>query len=241
MAATTPVHRVGRDHRLYIWFAMLMPVLVLIGFARTYYLKGVFSGPSLPSLLVHVHGAVMTSWVLLVVVQIWLVASRRTKVHQRLGIAGAVLALLVVIVGITTAVVAAARGSSPGPPALQFLVVPLIDILLFSIFVGTALYFRRRLEIHKRLMLLAAATPLTAAIARIPLNFILTGGPLVFFGLTDLCLIAFVLIDTFKHRKLHPVFLWGTILFIASQPLRLLLSGTNLWLQFATWLTAFAK
>jgi uncharacterized membrane protein YozB (DUF420 family) len=220
---------------------MLMPVLVLIGFARTYYLKGVFSGPSLPSLLVHVHGAVMTSWVLLVVVQIWLVASRRTKVHQRLGIAGAVLALLVVIVGITTAVVAAARGSSPGPPALQFLVVPLIDILLFSIFVGTALYFRRRLEIHKRLMLLAAATPLTAAIARIPLNFILTGGPLVFFGLTDLCLIAFVLIDTFKHRKLHPVFLWGTILFIASQPLRLLLSGTNLWLQFATWLTAFAK
>ena len=241
MAATTPVHRAARDHRLYLWFAILMPLLVLIGFARTYYLKGVFSGPTLPSLLVHVHGAVMTSWVLLFVVQIWLVASRRTKVHQRLGIAGALLALLVVIVGITTAVAAAARGSSPGPPALQFLVVPFIDILLFSIFVGMALYFRRRLEIHKRLMLLAAVTPVTAAIARIPLNFILTGGPLVFFGLTDLCLIVFVLVDTIKHRKLHPVFLWGTILFIASQPLRLLLSGTNLWLQFATWLTAFAK
>jgi len=188
-----------------------------------------------------VHGAVMTSWVLLVVVQIWLVASRRTKVHQRLGIAGALLAILVVIIGIATAVQAAARGASPGPPALQFLVVPLIDMVLFSIFVGTALYFRRRLEIHKRLMLLAAATPLTAAVARIPFNFIFTGGPLVFFGLTDLCLIAFVLIDTFKHRKLHPVFLWGTILFIASQPLRLMLAGTNTWMQFATWLTAFAK
>jgi hypothetical protein len=138
-------------------------------------------------------------------------------------------------------VFAAARGASPGPPSLQFLVVPFFDMLLFAGFVGTALYYRRRLETHKRLMLLAAATPLTAAIARIPLNFIATGGPLAFFGLTDLCLIAFVVIDSIKHRKLHPVFLWGTIIFIASQPLRLLLSGTNVWLHFATWLTAFVK
>jgi hypothetical protein len=218
-----------------------MPLIVLIGFARTYYLKGILNGPALPSLLVHVHGAVMTSWVILFVVQIWLVASRRTKVHQRLGTIGALLALLVLIVGVITAVSAAARGSSPGPPPLQFLVVPLGDMFLFAIFVGAALYFRRRLDIHKRLMLIGAVNLLTAAIARIPLNFILTGGPLVFFGLTDLCLVAFVLFDTIKHRKLHPVFLWGTLVFIASQPLRLLLAGTGAWMQFATWLVGFVK
>jgi hypothetical protein len=218
-----------------------MPLIVLIGFARTYYLKGILNGPALPSLLVHVHGAVMTSWVILFVVQIWLVASRRTKVHQRLGKIGALLALLVLIVGVITAVSAAARGSSPGPPPLQFLVVPLGDMLLFAIFVGSALYFRRRLDIHKRLMLIGAVNLLTAAIARIPLNFILTGGPLVFFGLTDLCLVALVLFDTIKHRKLHPVFLWGTLVFIASQPLRLLLASTVAWMQFATWLVGFVK
>ena len=241
MAVNPNLQRPVRDHRLYTWFAIVMPLIVLLGFARTYYLKGVFSGPALPSLLVHLHGAVMTSWVVLFVVQVWLVASRRTRVHQRLGVIGAVLALLVLIVGLTTAVFAAARGSSPGPPALQFLVVPLSDMLLFAIFVGGALYFRRRMDIHKRLMLLAAVTLLTAAVARIPLNFILNGGPVAFFGITDLCLVAFVLFDTLKYRKLHPVFLWGTLLFIVSQPLRLVLAGTDLWIQFATWLVGFAK
>lgn len=241
MAINADVRRSGRDHRLYKWFAILMPLIVLVGFAQTYYLRGILNGPALPSLLVHVHGAVMTSWVILFVVQVWLVASRRTKVHQRLGIIGALLALLVLIIGVMTAVYAAARGASPGPPPLQFLVVPLGDMLLFAIFVGSALYFRRRLDIHKRLMLIGAVNLLTAAIARIPLNFILTGGPLVFFGLTDLCLVAFVLFDTIKHRKLHPVFLWGTLVFIASQPLRLLLAGTGGWMQFATWLVGFVK
>ena len=241
MAVNADLRRPARDHRLYIWFAIFMPLIVLLGFAQTYYLKGVLNGPALPSLLVHVHGAVMTSWVVLFVVQVWLVASRRTKVHQRLGIIGGLLALLVLIVGVTTALFAAARGASPGPPPLQFLVVPLGDMLLFAIFVGAALYFRRRLDIHKRLMLLSAVTLLAAAVARIPLNFILTGGPLAFFGLTDLCLVAFVLFDTLKHRKLHPVFLWGTVAFIASQPLRLMLAGTGIWIQFAAWLVGFVK
>lgn len=241
MAVNTDVRPPPRDHRLYTWFAIFMPLIVLIGFAQTYYLKGILNGPALPSLLVHLHGAVMTSWVVLFVVQVWLVASRRTKVHQRLGTIGALLALLVLIVGVMTALYAAARGSSPGPPALQFLAVPLGDMLLFAIFVGVALYFRRRMNIHKRLMLLAAVTLLPAAFARIPLRFILTGGPVAFFGLTDLCLVAFVLFDTLKHRKLHPVFLWGTVVFIASQPLRLLLAGTGVWMQFAAWLVGFVK
>jgi len=239
--AVNTVPRVDRDHRLYIWFAIFMPLIVLLGFARTYYLKGVFSGPAVPSLLVHFHGVVMTSWVILFVVQVWLVAANRTKVHQQLGIIGSLLASLIAIVGVTTAVFAAARGSSPGPPALQFLVVPLGDVLMFTIFVGTALYFRRKMHIHKRLMLLGAFTLLTAAVARIPLSFILNGGPLAFFGITDLCLVGFVLFDTLKNRRLHPVFLWGGLVFIASQPLRLLLAGTGVWIQFATWFVGFAK
>ena len=242
MAVNTPIQRAPRDHKLYTWFAIVMPLLVLLGFARTYYLKGVFNGPTLPSLLVHVHGAVMTSWVVLFVVQVMLVASRRTKVHQRLGLIGSVLALLVALIGTTTALIAAARDSaSQGATALQFLVIPLGDMLLFAIFVGAALYCRRRLDIHKRLMLLAAVVLLPAAVSRIPLNFIATGGPLAFFGLTDLFLVAFVLFDTIRHRRLHPVFLWGTLVFIVSQPLRILLAGTNVWIHFAAWLVGFVK
>jgi len=239
--AANPSLRTTRDHRLYTWFAIAMPLVVLLGFARTYYLKGVFSGPTLPSFLVHVHGAVMTSWVLLFIVQVWLVSTRRTKVHQRLGMIGSVLALLVITIGTTTALVAAARDYVRTPEAVRFLVIPLGDMLMFALFVGGALYFRRRLETHKRLMLLGAVAVLPAAIARIPLKFIENGGALAFFGLTDLFLIAFVLLDTIKHRKLHPVFLWGTIVFIALQPVRMFLASTNVWMHVATWLVGLVK
>lgn len=238
MAVDSSIHRSGKDRRLYVCVAALIPVIVLLGFARTYYLKGLFGTPALPGLLVHLHGIVMTSWVVLFGAQVWLVSARRIKLHQRLGVLGAVLAALVVCVGVITAIYAAARGSSPGPPALQFLVIPLGDMLVFTILVGTALYFRRRMEQHKRLMLLAAVNLLTPAIARIPLHFIETGGPLVFFGLTDLCVLACVVFDTVKHRRLHPAFVWGMLLIIASQPLRLLLAGTDVWMRFATWLVS---
>jgi len=234
MALTQNLQRPIRDHRLYIWVAVLIPLIVFAGFARTYYLKGWFDGPPLPSLLVHVHGLVMTAWVLLFVTQVGLVARRRTRIHQRLGLVGGGLAALVVIVGILTAIFAAARGSSPGPPPLVFLVIPLGDMLVFAILIGLALYYRRRLEVHKRLMLLASLSLLVAAIARIPFRFIEANGPLAFFGLTNLCILAFVAGDTLRQRRLHPVFIWGTLFIIASQPLRMLLATTDAWTRFAS-------
>ena len=241
MAASPNIHRRINDRPLYLVAAIVVPLLVLAGFARTYYLKGFFATPPLPSRLVHFHGLVMTAWVALFIVQVSLVATRRTKVHQRLGVFGAVLAGLVVVVGILTGLYAAARGHTPGPPALQFLVVPLGDMVVFAVLIGAALYFRRRLDVHKRLMLVAAINLLTPAIARIPLDFIVNGGPLAFFGLTDLCLLAFVAFDTVRHRRLHPALLWGTLFVIAMQPLRLVLAGTDAWMRFAAALVALVQ
>ena len=61
-----------------------------------------------------------------------------------------------------------------------------------------------------------------------------TGGALAFFGLTDLCLLTAVVFDTVRQRRLHPVFSWGMLLIVASQPLRLMLAGTDAWMRFAT-------
>jgi hypothetical protein len=233
MAATPQAPSRVNDRRLYILAAILTPLIVLAGFARTYYLKPFFDTPDIAGRIVHLHGIVMTAWVVLFVIQVSLVATRRTKIHQRLGLLGAGLAALVVVVGVLTALYAAARGSSPGPPPLQFLIIPLGDMLIFSILISLALYFRRKLHVHKRLMLLAAVNLLMPAIARIPLSFIINGGPLAFFVLTDICILACVAFDTFKHRRLHPVFLWGTVFIITMQPLRLLLAGTDVWMRFA--------
>ncbi len=232
MAINQIHHRGNRERSLYTWVAVLIPIIVLVGFAPTYYLSSLFGGRAL-SVLVQLHGIVMTLWIVLFIVQVRLVAAHRMKLHRRLGVIGVFLAALVIIVGTITAISAAARGSGPGPP-LVFLAIPLGDILIFTILAGISLYFRRRPDIHKRLMLLAALSILGAAIGRFPLGFFQT--PLGYFGLIDICVIACVAYDTVKNRKLHPGFALGALLIIASQPLRLMLSGTEAWMQFASWL-----
>jgi hypothetical protein len=136
--------------------------------------------------------------------------------------------------GTTTAILRVKGGSAPipGVSGLSFLAVPLFDMLLFAVLVGTALYFRRRLETHKRLMLLGTITLVGAPIARFHL-----GGPPTFFGLSDLFILAIVVYDLATRRKIHPATLWGGLAIVASQPLRLMISGTPAWLAFAGWLT----
>lgn len=227
----------GSDRRLYTVAALVALVVVFAGFAQTYFMKGLFGTPVLPGLL-HLHGALMTLWFVLFLTQVRLVAARRVDLHRRLGIAGAVLAASILVVGVTTAINGARLGHSPGPPPLVFLVVPLGDMLVFGTLVATALYFRHRRDIHRRLMLLACVGILTAAIARIPLAFVHSGGVLVAFLLMSLGVIACVIFDSVKNRRLHPAFGWGALCVIASWPLRLLLAGTPAWNHFATWLTA---
>jgi hypothetical protein len=235
MATHTHAGRPVGGRRLYTWAAVAAAAVVFIGFARSYYLKGAFGAPAL-SALVHAHGLVMTLWFVLFVVQARLVAARRIDLHRRLGIAGATVAALVFVVGVSTAINAAARGVSPGPPPLVFLVVPLGDMLVFATLAGAGLLLRRRGDHHKRLMLLASVGMLTAAFARIPLDLVKAGGLPLFFALNDLLVLACVGYDTVKNRRLHPAFGWGALLIVVSQPLRLLLAGTAGWLQFASWL-----
>ena len=225
-------HRVNRERSLYTWVAVLIPTFVLIGFAPTYYLSGVFGGRRLSG-WAHVHGVVMTSWIVLFIVQVRLVAAHRVRLHIRLGVFGVILTALVIVVGTITAVAAAARGSGPKPP-LIFLAIPLGDILVFALLAGISLYFRRRPDVHKRLMLLAALSILSSAIARFPVGVLQT--PSGYFGLIDVCVIASLAYDTIKNHKLNQAFALGALLIIVSQPLRLMLSGTEAWMQFASWL-----
>jgi hypothetical protein len=162
--------------------------------------------------------------------------------HMKLGILGSVLALLVFVVGMLTGIDGAVRGSSvPGIPPLNFLIIPLGDMVVFAALVGAALYYRRKFDIHKRLMLLSAFNFLPAAVARIPLGFIQTGGPLAFYGIPDLFVLAFIAYDTIKNRRLHPAALCGGLLIIASHPLRIMFAGTTTWVSIAESLVALMK
>lgn len=226
-----------RTRRFYVGMAIAIAITVFIGFSRSYYLKGWYGTPELSG-LVHLHGLVFTSWILFFLVQTTLVASGRTYLHRRMGVGGAILAGLVLIVGTVVAITRVKTGVSPlpGVPALSFLAIPLFDMVVFAILVATALYLRRRLEAHKRLMTLSMIALLAAPIARLHFSF-LPPGPLTFFGLADLFVVALLIYDLTTRGKIHPATIWGGLLIVASQPLRLMISATPAWLAFAGWIT----
>lgn len=237
------VHAATRyDRVFYGGMGVLLAAVAVAGFAPTYYLRSWFgapptvSGATELSSLAHVHGAIFTAWMVLFIVQTSLIASRRVKVHRRLGVGGAVIAVLMIIVGYLTAVGAAGRGSAPpGAEPLQFLVVPLFDLVLFAVFITAALLRRRDKETHKRLMLLAYISIIGAGVARLP--GILPYGPFVFFGIAYGFSLIGAAYDQWSRGRIHRVYYWAIPLLVISVPGRLMLSTTAAWRSFAEFVT----
>lgn len=230
---------VARERRFYSGMAIAILLAAFVGFSRTFFLHPLFPDARAPSEpLFYAHGAVATSWLLLFVLQARWVATGRTAWHRRVGPFGALLAVTMVVLGTWGALVAAGRPTGfvgvPVPP-LRFLVVPLFDIALFAAFVALAIARRRDMPAHKRWMLLGTINMLPAAIARWPGGAAF--GPIGFLAITDLFIAALALHDLRTRGRLHPVTLWGGLASIASQPARLAVSGTDVWLAFAQWAT----
>ena len=226
-----------RERLFYTGMAVAFVLTVFAGFARTFYLRPHFQTQPLIPLLV-LHGIVFTSWIALLLTQTTLVATKRTRTHTRLGVAGGLLASLMILIGTVTAIVRA-KGPSPVPGVnpLSFLTIPLGDMLVFASLVGAAFYFRRRADTHKRLMLLATIAILPAAVARLPFAFIQQYGPLAFFGLSDLFIVPCLIYDIVTRGRPHRATVLGGALIVISHPLRLVIGNTHAWLVFATWLT----
>ena len=243
MATEHPFDWRRADRRLYLVIAVAFALIVLIGFGPTYYLKFAFDSPAIKTNLVHLHGFIMTVWVAFFAVQVWLIRSKRHRVHMSLGMIGTALAAVILVVGFFTAAAAAKFGSSSTPPlfpAMAFMIVPMTDLVMFAGLFGAAIVYRKVPASHKRLMLLTAINFLPPALARIQLAPIQAAGPFFFFGLPAILTIALIAIDAGNTGKLNRPFLIGGTLLIASYPLRLALSGTDAWLGVANWITSWA-
>ena len=227
------------ERNFFSGMAVAIIFIALAGFARTYFLRLVLP-PLTPALreltpLIHLHGLLFTGWVMLLLVQVRLVAKGRIDLHRRLGMAGVVMAVLLVLVGIFTALQAVVRGVAPdGMDPGRFLIVPLVAIGLFAIFIVAAIRARRDAQSHKRLMLLATIALLPPAIARWVL--LLGLGPQVVFAVATLLLLPLIIWDVKSRRRLHPVTLWGGLILVVSGPLRLLISKTDTWLTISNWM-----
>jgi hypothetical protein len=245
----SPVVPAGTDRRFFTGLAVAIALSVFAGFAPTYYLKGLYGTRALSPFL-HFHGMLFTSWILLFVTQTTLVAAKRTDLHRRLGIVGALLAVAMLVVGTAVAVAAAKlprvsddqRGQFSAP--LEELATPLGLLAIFAVLVAVGFYYRRNRDSHKRLMMLATIVTAGAALDRLlfPTGVLAFSGlPLNTFtsmGLTALFLLACFLYDLRTRGHVHPAFLWGGISVLAwTYATRELIPSTATWLSFAGWLT----
>src|SRR5713101_4669261 len=208
-AASAGIRRRSDDF-FFAGMALLILVTVLVGFARTYFLAGIFRAP-LPSIIIHIHGVVFSCWILLLIAQVSLVSAGRVDIHRKLGLFGFGLACLMIIMGVLAASNSLARGFSPpgsGIDPKTFYAIPISDILIFSTLIFFAYRARSNPPAHKRLILIATIALMDAPTGRPPFAAI-TGHPYMDGVFVMLFLLLVVGYDLWSTHKVQRATIWA--------------------------------
>jgi len=219
-------------------------LIAAVGFSRRYLLPlaaGTFEAPA----IVHWHGMVTFTWVAFLIVQTTLVATGRTALHRSLGLAGIALGTLLVFTAAEIAILLLARELREGGPSPREFVATLLSLpLLVTGLLGFGIANVARVEIHKRLMMLASFVVLTPALARMiqlvaPSLTRLARNDLAGLASDGLVLIA-IAYDAKTRGKPHPAYLIGGACILVVQVATLLVRSTTGWFAFTSWLAQLA-
>jgi len=180
------------------------------------------------------HGFLAIAWLLLFLTQATLVATHRLSIHRRLGVAGAVLALMMVVVTYASVVDWARRGYDvsgdiarvfSAPPGIAARTVPTAEFaagifgvlagpVIWAALIAAALWYRHRPDIHKRLMFVALASALDVPLLHL-VGVLVSWWPdlwaAAFAGsrvLVVAVLFASAINDKVSQGRVHPVSLW---------------------------------
>jgi hypothetical protein len=232
--------RVQTERYFFAVMAVLIFASVFLGFAKSYFLAGMFRA-HLPSLVIHIHGAVFTSWILLLIVQTLLVSARRVDIHRRLGMFGFGLACVMVVMGSLAASDLLLRNEAAlSVDPKTFYAAALGDIFIFATLVLFAFRERFNPASHKRLILIATISLLGAGINRWPFE-IIDREPFLTNILDDAFLLPLIAYDLWSMRKVHLATICGGLLLIVIQQLELPIGRSGLWQSFATWVLSHGK
>lgn len=206
----------------FVCIAVVLLVIVAVGFARSFYLRSVFGAAHatiLPAYIV-VHGIILTLWFLLFLCQTLLASSGRVRLHRSLGIAGVVLAGLLFVVSMLVVVRSVVRETA------LVVIGDMTLLILFAVLITASVRFRRKPEVHKRLMTVASISIVAPAIARwpgaqamLPLSVVLP--QLGLFG-------AQVIHDLRLSRRVHPATAWGVASYILAVGITIPLASSRL-------------
>ena len=215
----------------YLALSLWMVVLVVVGFWPTYYgplLSGTFGLKP----IVEIHAVVYYGWIVLFVAQTLLVLAGRLKWHRKVGWFAAAYAAVMVAVVITALAMRFSDHMAAGDTreAHRSLIISSVDLLLFSGFLTAAIAYRRKPQIHKRLIIVATVVLMGPAVGRMTF---LSVGPLLLLVLYSPILFGMAF-DLATRRRIHAVYVIGLILHVASL-VRLPLQDSEVLFSFSKW------
>lgn len=225
------VRRAGfLNQYFYFFMSLLIAVIVVWGFSHTIDQNLIHATPVRPWIL-YLHGAVFSGWVVFFIVQSSLVRMHKVRVHRTLGWLGLAWGVAIVVLGISTAITMTRFKVHilHVTDAAQFLVVPLWDIVCFTVAFTLAILWRKRPEFHRRMMLIATCVLTAAAFGRFPALFTW------FYAGVDLLIFLGVIRDLIVTRRVHPVYLYALPALIVGQSFVMHLVNTSSpqWLKIA--------
>lgn len=242
MATVAPsgLDRSARERRFYTRMALFLAALVFVGFAPSFYLRGIVPSPrpnpTLPP-LVMLHGLVFTAWMLLLIAQTQLVAAGRRDLHMKLGGAGMLLGLAMIPLMYAIAVGEVARANQPPfTDPLGWTIVPLSVIPVFALLLWIGWSRRRDPQWHKRAMLGAAILMMGPATGRLPIGPPILPVFAVQMGLAIACFVPLMIWDRRTLGELHPVTKLGFGLATAAVLLDVVTLATGSWAPIAAYL-----
>jgi hypothetical protein len=229
--STKPLYAVLLDRYFYFFMSLLIAVTVVYGFSHTIDQNPIHATPIRPWIL-YLHATLFSGWVVFFILQSALIRTHNVRVHRKLGWVGVAMGVAIPVLGIFTAITMARFKilHFHSHLAAPFLAVQFCDITSFAIPFALAIYWRKRPEFHRRLVLIASCALTAAAFGRFPLYVIPTHW---FYVGVDLLIFLGVVRDLIVNRRIHPIYLYALPSLIVAQTLaiHLVLAAPPQWLK----------
>lgn len=229
-----------RTFRIYAPLGGLALAIALAGFWPSYFGR-LFAGSAEALPIIHLHAAVFTGWLLLVIAQAVFAATGRTALHVQVGKVGMLYGAVLIVVAVITAFTMFGVRVEAGrvEEAQRELFVPLTDMIVFAPFLAAAWIYRRKPEIHKRLIVVLTTILLIAAVHRMKYF----GGPPPPAPILLLVWLSPIYIamahDFVKRREIHPAYVLGIGAIMYLKFGRWPLYRSDAWRDLAAWFTTF--
>lgn len=211
------------DRDFFLLIVALIWLGILMGFVPEIIAHVRMHKPAYP-LVVHIHATAFVGWLCLLTTQVALIRVGRADIHRKLGIFGAVLASVMVVLGAATSVIVDRLHFGKPDSDPQFLAIQIADLINFGVLAGAAVIWRKTPSAHKRLILLATIFIADAGFARWwgdAIAKVVGSGfwqDWMALYVSDFLLIALIgAYDLFARRRLHPAFVAGSIFGLTVQ------------------------